>query len=204
MELRSRVSFSVRAERPEEVERTQMAPVVEGGGQHADDLVGFAVDANRAADDVGVTPEAVLPVAVTDDEDAVVARDALRRDGSCGRARGSTPRVEKRLAEMRRPRAISAGSPGSERLMSANAVGGNLAVAVHLGLQIEVVGRREAAPRVLGSGAIDAVQLTAVGIGQRAQQVFIEDAERRRVGADAEPERDDGDEGEAGRATAAT
>src|SRR2546422_1054615 len=54
------------AEWPEEVERPQMAPVVDGGGQHADDLVGFTVDADGAADDVGVTPEAILPVPVTD------------------------------------------------------------------------------------------------------------------------------------------
>jgi hypothetical protein len=40
----------------EEVERAQMAPVVEGGGPHADDHVGPAVDANGAANDVGVTP----------------------------------------------------------------------------------------------------------------------------------------------------
>jgi hypothetical protein len=35
--------------------------------------VHFAVDANGAADDVVVTAEAILPVSVTDQEDAVVA-----------------------------------------------------------------------------------------------------------------------------------
>jgi len=65
------------SEWPEQVERTQMAPVVECGGQHADDLVGFAVDANGAADDVGVTPEAIAPESLTDDEDAVVSEDGF-------------------------------------------------------------------------------------------------------------------------------
>ena len=63
------------AERPEDVDRVQVAPVAEVGGQHADDLVGLAVDANRAADDLAVTAEAILPIAVADDEDAVVAQD---------------------------------------------------------------------------------------------------------------------------------
>src|SRR5207245_4568458 len=80
-------------------------------------------------------------------------------------------------------------------------IGGDVAVAAHLRLQIEVVGRRDPAPGVLGNGAIDALQLAGVGIGQRAQQHFIDDAERRRVGADAESERHDGNEDEAGRAT---
>src|SRR5207245_5951415 len=80
-------------------------------------------------------------------------------------------------------------------------VGGNVTVAVHLGLQVEVVGRRDTAARILGSGAIDAVQFVPARIGRRAQHVFIEYAEHRRVGTDAKPERDDGNEGEAGRAT---
>ena len=94
-----------------------MAPVAEVGGQHADDLVGFAVDANRAADDVGVASEAILPVAVADDEDAVVAQDLLVGTEAAAELRLG-PEGRKRLAEMRRPGAISAGLPGSERLMS--------------------------------------------------------------------------------------
>ncbi len=57
-------------------------------------------------------------------------------------------------------------------LFGSAGVGGSLAVAVHLGLQIAVVGRREATAKILASAAIDAV--------------------------DAESERDDGDEREAG------
>ena len=52
-----------------------MTPVAEIGRHDAYDLVGFAVDADRAADDLTVTPEEILPVAVTDDEDAVVAQN---------------------------------------------------------------------------------------------------------------------------------
>src|SRR5437867_4686270 len=66
---------------------------------------------------------------------------------------------------------------------------------------MEVVGRRDTAEGILGSGAIDAVQLIPVGIGRRAQHVVIEYAEHRRVGTDAKSERDDSNEGEAGRAT---
>ena len=41
-------------------------------------------------------------------------------------------------------------------------------------------------------------QLRAAGIGQRFQQNAVEHTEHRGVGPDAEPERDDGQEGEAG------
>jgi hypothetical protein len=47
----------VEAKRPIDVVRIQVAPVAEADGQHADDLVAFAVDANRAADDVGSAPK---------------------------------------------------------------------------------------------------------------------------------------------------
>ena len=74
------------SEGTEQVDQTEMAPVVEGGRQHADDVVGFAVDANDAADDVGVTAEARLPEAVTDHEDAVGAREVVHsaRSASVG------------------------------------------------------------------------------------------------------------------------
>jgi len=45
-----------------------VAPVVEGVGEHAHDLVRLAVDAHRAPDDAIVTPEANLPIAMADDE----------------------------------------------------------------------------------------------------------------------------------------
>jgi len=48
------------SERPEEVVRTQMAPVVDGRRQHADDLVGFTVH-RTVRRDVGVRAEAILP-----------------------------------------------------------------------------------------------------------------------------------------------
>ena len=50
-----------------------MTPVAEVGGQHTDDLVGLAVDTNPPANNVAVSAEMKFPVAVADDEDAVVA-----------------------------------------------------------------------------------------------------------------------------------
>ena len=69
----------IESERPEEIERAEVTPVVEPGGQHADDFVRFAVDAKRAADDVGSAAEAVLPATLADDEDAIVAREIFAR-----------------------------------------------------------------------------------------------------------------------------
>ncbi len=177
-----------------------MTPVGQAGGQHADDIVGFAVDANRAADDVGVTPEAVLPEAVTDHEDAVVAQH-----GFVGTEAAAELRLDaqdgKEVAGDAEPEGPLGRFAGCGKAHLRKAVAGHLPVAAHLGLQIEVVGRRDPAARVLGSAPIDAVHMIAVAVRQRAKEHLVEYAERRRVGADAESERDDGDEGEAGRAT---
>ncbi len=78
------------------------------------------------------------------------------------------------------------------------AVAGDLAVARHLGFQIEVVGRRDGPPGILGRGAIDAIQSSAVLEGERSQEDLVEHAERRRSRADPEPEREDRDDREAG------
>src|SRR5262245_20277929 len=59
------------AERPEQVAPAQVAPVVERGRQHADDLVRLAVDAYAASDDLRIAREAVAPVPVADDQHAV-------------------------------------------------------------------------------------------------------------------------------------
>jgi hypothetical protein len=48
--------------------------------------------------------------------------------------------------------------------------------------------------------AVDTVQLRAVRIRQRFEQNRIDGAKHGGVGADAEPERDDGEEGEPGAA----
>ena len=148
---------------------------------------------------MGVTPEASLPVAVRDDEDTVVAEGLfvgpeaaaqLGRGAEGGEEVGGDAESHGRLRRL----------AGLGEAHVRAGVGGNFPVALRLGLEVEVVGRGDAAAAVLARGAIDAVQEVAVGVGRRAQPVLIEDAEHRGVGADAEPERDDGDEGEAGRA----
>ena len=184
----------------EDVERTQVAPVVQGGGQHAHDLVAFAVDADGAADDVAVTPETILPESVTDDEDAVVAQDGFVGTEAAAKLRFGAEGGKKIGGDAKAAGGVG-GLAGFGEVHVRKGVGGNFPVAVHFGLQIEVVGRRDSAPGILRSGSIDAIQSTAVGIGQRAQQHFIDDAERRRVGTDAESERHHGNDGEAGRAT---
>ncbi len=129
----------VETERPEEVDSHQVAPIAEGGGQHADDLVRQTVDANRAADDVTVTPEAILPVAVADDEHAVIARDLLvGTEASAESGRGAED-GEKIGGDTQGARHFCR-LAGFGDAQLGNAVGGDLAVAAHLRLQIEVVG----------------------------------------------------------------
>jgi hypothetical protein len=70
---------------------------------------------------------------------------------------------------------------------------------VHLALQIEEVGGRNTARRVLRSGAVDPIQLFGLGIGERLEQDRIENAEHSCVRADAETKRDNREESETGR-----
>src|SRR5262245_46740160 len=172
-----------------------MAKIAEGGGQDADDLVRLPVDADRAAENVGGAAEAGLPVVVADDENVVAAVDLfVATEGAAELRPGAERRKKvggsaKALGHLRRPARLGNADLGE-------GVRGDLAVAAYLGPQIEVVGRRNTAAGVVGGGAEDALQPIPVGVRRRPQQVGVEGAEHRRVGADAEPERDDGDESE--------
>ena len=189
----------VEREGPVEVEQAhRVAPVEKAGGQNADYLVGLAIDAHRAANDVGPAAEAVLPITVTNQEDPVVAREVflgakvaaeLRLDAEDGEKIGRNPEATGHLG----------GQTGLGEAHFLRDVGGNLAVTSPLRLEGEIVGRRDEALRLVGGGAIDAVQLIAVDKGQRSQHVAVEDAEHRGVGPDAERERHHGHGGKAGR-----
>ena len=182
--------LGVEAEGPEHVDPSQVAPVVEGGGQHADDLLRFTVDAHGAADDAGIASEAVLPATLADDEHTVVAVDffvpakvptelgcgAQGREEVGGDAesrrpsppaglvpRGSCQRPCRRLSC--RSRASRAADRGSRRVRCRRRD------------SAESSGRCAPAARCRGRGA--------------AEQDPLSDAEHRGVGPDAEPERDD-------------
>jgi hypothetical protein len=86
---------------------------------------------------------------VTDDEDAVVADDgfvgteaaaALRFDAEGGKKIGGDAKAAGRVG----------GFAGFGDVHVRKGVGGNLAVAIHLGLQIKVVGRRDSARESCG------------------------------------------------------
>src|SRR6185503_2151927 len=140
----------------EDVDPAQVAPVAEVRRQHADDLVRLAVDAHDAAEDLGIAAEAVLPVAVADDEHAVVAEDLLLRPEVAAEQR---PRAEggeevRRDAQALREFGRLAGLGEAEVEV---AVGGDLAVARGLRFELEVVGRRDAAARMRAGVAEDAL-----------------------------------------------
>jgi hypothetical protein len=137
---------------------------------------------------------------VRDDEDAVVAQRVfvgteaaaeLRPGAQGGKEIGGDAEGVRHLGRLARL--------GEAHVRGG--IAGDLAVAARLRLEVEVVGRRDAAATILARRAIDALQSIAVGIGRRAQLVAVEDAEHRGVGPDAESEREDGNEGEARRAT---
>jgi len=81
---------------------------------------------------------------------------------------------------------ISAGWPGSD------------AIGLHLSLQIEEIRRRNAPLWILRCRAVDPIQSCAVGIRQRLEHDRIDHAKHGGIGADAEPERDNGEKRETG------
>ncbi len=131
--------FLGQAEGPEDVDPAQMTPVAERGGQDADDLVRLAVDADLAADDLSVTPEVVLPIPVRDDEDAVVAQGLfvgteaaaeLRPGAQGGKEIGGDAEGVRHLGRF----------AGLGEAHVRSGIGGDLAVAAGLGLEVEIIG----------------------------------------------------------------
>jgi hypothetical protein len=119
-----------------------VTPVGQGVGQHADDLVHFAVDPNLAPDDVGIAGEAPLPEPVADQEDAVVAEDRLVVAESAAEP-WLDPQDGKEIVGDAEAAGHLRGLSGFGQVHVREGVAGDLAVAGHLRLQIEVVGRRD-------------------------------------------------------------
>jgi hypothetical protein len=160
---------------------------------HADHTERYAVETNFAAENVGIAAEALLPRRVADHEHVLRARPIFflakgasqhRRDPEHGKVvGGDSPALQPRrfAADLRRRVDINF---GRERLKRAQP-------ALHLG---EVEGRGRIGPG--GRPLPHADNPLGVGEGKRLQQHCVDEAEDRRIGADAECQHGDRDDRE--------
>ena len=171
----------------------------EPGGHDADDGPGAAIELHGASDDGGVGAEAPLPQTVAEDDDGVALRHFVlfRAEGSA-EGRAHSQQVEVGLGDELRGDALGLIDAGERH--GAGIECGHGFEGAALGAPIEVIGIGCAA--ALDFGALHVApefhQARRFGIGQRAQNDGIDHAEDGGVGADAEGQRERGDDGEAG------
>ncbi len=103
---------------------------------------------------------------MADDENAVIASEIFARQEIAAELRLNAERGEEIRGRAKRPDHLGR-LAGFREAGVAQGVGGDLAVSLHLALQIEEVSGRDAADWVLRRGAVDPVQLRAVWIGKR-------------------------------------
>ena len=169
---------------------------------HADDGEGQPVDPNRAADNVGRGAKPCQPRGMREDEDRTGARrHILVRPEEAAQARHDGERVEvvagHDLAE-ETLRRIAAGEPENHRRRVASEVLEHHVPGADV-LEIET-GDREgfARGRALHRGS-NRDELVRACDRQRIQEQCVDHREHRRVGGNAERDREDDDRGEARR-----
>jgi hypothetical protein len=132
-----------------------------------------------------------------EDDDLMAAGGVLARQEVAAELRRDAEQGE----EVGRAAAGEGEFGGLARVGKADTVGGEggkVAVGLARLPQVEKVGGRVAALRLLRGDAVDMLQAARVGVGQGLQHDPVDEAEHRGVGADAKAERQDGGEGEAG------
>ena len=171
----------------------------EPGRHDANDGPGAAIELHGASDDGGVRTEASLPQAVAQDDDGVALRHFVlfRKEGP-PKGGAHSKQVEVRLGDNLRPDALGFIDTGERH--GAGIERGHGLEGAALGAPIEVIGKGGAAALDLGAlhVAPEFHQSRRFGIGQRAENDGIDDAEDRRVGADPECQGERGDDSEAG------
>jgi hypothetical protein len=151
--------------RPEEIDRAKVTPVIQHRGEDAHDFVRLAIDADGAANDIGLAPETSLPATLTKQNDAIVSGEIfsrqeipaeLRLESEHGKEIGGSAKGLDHLGRL----------AGFRKTRVPQRVGADLTVGLHLPLQIEKVGRRNTTLWILGRCPVEAVQLRAFGIGK--------------------------------------
>jgi hypothetical protein len=150
-----------------------------------------AVDAHCAADGFRVGAELLAPGAIADDQQAIAADGIGCREGAPLRRRHAKD-VEERAGDECAIQPYWLCAIGRD-VDHVSAMAGNRGEGLLLANEIEEVGRR--VRRVFRSGArrLDGDESIRPGIGKRAQQHAVDDAEDRGAAADAQPEGEEDD-----------
>ena len=167
------------------------------GRRDADDLAVDAVDQDFSAKDVGIGAEVLLPIAVAQDNDAILTSFFFCRRKRTAQGGPDTKRVEKVGADGAAKCAVRYAAIG-DVVLGVEGVAGDggegsgaaLIFANPAFRKAEVVGLR-----------VDLRQAAGVGKRQRLKQDGVEHTEDGGIGADTESESEDSDGGEAGATT---
>ena len=159
----------------------------------ADDLLGTVVDLDVLPDDAGIAAVGPLPELVREDRHRRRVRHRVGRGEPAARQRLHVQRRHQLGRDQRRDRT-------ARRLRvevdGANRVGADRGERLVVVAELDELRQRhpelvEPEPRELAGDVLQPIRLR---IGQRPQQHAVDDAEHRRVGADAERERQDRDD----------
>ena len=186
----------VEPERPEDV-RVRLHRRAEVRRQHANDGVGDAGQRQRASNDAGVAAE-MPPERVRQENDRWGARSIVGGLEAPSERRRDTQHAEVVLADLGAREPLGFAVTAREARAPAGD-GGGAREHVVLAAPVEEEGRRRPLPRgpVLEAQVLpDHDEAIGLRIGQRTQQHAVDDREDGRVGADAERERRDRDDGE--------
>jgi hypothetical protein len=171
-------------------------PRTEAGGHHPDDRPRHPVDPQGPPEDLAVAAEAALPEFVAEDRHRLGAGELLRL--------GEAPSEDRRHPQERQHRGGDRGRVQPLGSLAAGQVDGPAVVDPQVledpvrppveeigGVGVLELGNAE--PR---GGVPHPHQPLRVGVGQRPQQDAVDDAEDRGVGADAEGQGEDREQGE--------
>ena len=167
--------------------------------QHADHGVGLRVHPHRPADDAGRAGEAPPPEPITDERDRRRVGPILLRQERPAQRRLHPERREIGLRDPHHPDAFGVAVGAADGGRADEPVRAHRGERAGVAGVVEEIGRRQIAD--LAVVVVEAAHLDqSFGrrVGEWREQHRADDAEHRRVGADAEGERADGDRGEAG------
>ena len=169
--------------------------VLDPSGHDADDRDGPAVHAHDPPDRAGIAAQALLPETLADDDHVVVGRALVGRIQGPAEDWGH-PEDGEEPAAYREPAHAACGLAGLGQAEGLEAPGRRLLEDRCLLELVPHVGRRLRRRPVLGQGAEDLHEPAGIGDGKAVEQ-GIGQREGRRVDADSERERQEGDDREA-------
>ena len=167
----------------------------EAGRNHADDLVGGAIEGHRFADNIERGTEFAAPQTAAEKRNGRSAGVIVTRKKSAAENGRYAQRGEKIRGNHVAGEALG-DFAGTDEVVVLVAVNGQGGKCFCVALPVEEVGISERSLVEPGHFFIDGDELAGLRVGQRIEQHAVDYRKERSVGADAERERQNGDGGE--------